>query len=80
MYATVIEGKLIRRGIEITINNRFTTTVKGKKVFNTEEVGSVKLDIDIFDSENLDSIITNLLDLFPDGASVEVLYTVTNTY
>ena len=45
MYAMCVNG------IEITIKNKFTTTVKGKKVANTEKVGSVNLDVSSFDFE-----------------------------
>ena len=74
MYAMCVNG------IEITIKNKFTTTVKGKKVANTEKVGSVKLDVTSFDFEELDNVITSVLAFYPDGASADVSFSATNTY
>jgi len=63
--------------IKIIIKNRFK--ISGQKA-NTEIIGKVEIDSSFYDYDELESLTDAILEFFPDGASLEISFTKTNSF
>ena len=63
--------------LNIVIKNRFQ--ISGKKA-NTDIVGKVEIDASFYDYDELETLTDALLEFFPDGASLEISFTKTNSF
>lgn len=62
--------------LNIVIKNRFKI---GKKA-NTDIVGKVEIDSSFYDYDALEALTDAILEFYPDGASLEINYTKTNSF
>jgi hypothetical protein len=63
--------------INIIIKNRFK--ISGQKA-NTEIIGKVEIDSSFYHYDELESLTDAILEFFPDGASLDISFTKTNSF
>jgi DNA-binding protein YbaB len=63
--------------LNIVVRNRFK--VSGQKA-NTQIIGKVEIDSSFYDYDELETLTDAILAFFPDGASLEISFTKTNSF
>jgi hypothetical protein len=63
--------------IKIIIKNRYKIS---KQKPNTDIIGKVEIDSSFYDYDELETLTDALLEFFPDGASLEISFTKTNSF
>ena len=63
--------------LNIVVRNRFK--VSGQKA-NTQIIGKVEIDSSFYDYDELETLTDAILEFFPDGASLEISFTKTNSF
>jgi hypothetical protein len=63
--------------INIIIKNRFK--ISGQKP-NNDIIGKVEIDSSFYHYDELESLTDAILEFFPDGASLEISFTKTNSF